>query len=108
RSTYRTSTATASSGGGYPCSASDGGLPAHAWGLVEDLPDLRRQHDPVERLLQQRDAGVEPALVHDRVTRIAGHEQDLELGLASMQRVRELTPIDPGHHDVGQKQVDTK
>ena len=45
--------------------------------------------------------------MHDRVTRIAGREQNPEAGLAALSFVGELAPIHAaGHHDIGEKQVD--
>ena len=45
---------------------------------IEQLPDARGERSLRERLLNHLDAWVEPAVVHDGIARIAGHEQHLD------------------------------
>jgi hypothetical protein len=79
----RTSITIASTGTGSPGSSiSDAGLSARDLRLVEDIPDLGGQHRLGQGLLQQRHAGIEPALMHDGVAGIAGHEEHPETRLA--------------------------
>jgi hypothetical protein len=73
---------------------------------VENVPDFCCQHDLGQRLLKQRDAGIQPALMHDGIARISRHEKYPEVRLPVVQFVGQLAAVDAGHHDVGEKQID--
>src|SRR5207253_794158 len=60
----------------------------------EHAPDLPRHVGLAERLHQQVDPGIEPAVVDDGVARVAGGEKHLEIGASSMRFVGELSPVD--------------
>ncbi len=73
---------------------------------IEDGADLGSEHSLRQRLLDQLNAGVEPALMHDGIARVAGHEEHLQIGLALLHRVTELPAVHPRQHDVGQQEID--
>ena len=54
---------------------------------VENVPDFRCQYHLGQGLLQQRHAGIQPALMHDGVSRIPGHEKHFETRLPVEQFV---------------------
>ena len=73
---------------------------------VQHFADAARELGLRDRLLQQLDAFVEPALMHHGVARIAGHVQHRKIGPQLLRAPAELAAVDPGHHHVGEHQID--
>src|SRR5450631_601944 len=96
RSTGRISIGIASTGAGCPERSISNANTADGLPPVEDIPDFCCQHDLGQGLLKQRDAGIQPALVHDGIARISRHEKYPEVRLAVVQLVGQLTAVDPG------------
>src|SRR5262249_35377116 len=55
-----------------------------------------------ERLADQLDAGIEHAVVDDRIARVTGREQDLERRPPLLGLFGEPAPVHVRHHDVGE------
>ena len=72
---------------------------------VEHIANTRRELHARERLGDQLDARVEPALVHDRVARIPSREQHLDVGTQLARRGNELRAVDAWQADVGEDQL---
>src|SRR5262245_25784339 len=76
---------------------------------VEDAPHLAGERIGGERLGQQVDVRVEPAVMDDGVARVAGHVEHLDGGPALAQRVAQLPAIHPARkHDIGQQEIDRR
>jgi len=76
-------------------------------GAVEDAPDLGRQLLAAVGLAQELDAGVEPAVMDDRILGIARGEQHPEPRPQPGRALGEDAAADlAGHHHVGQQQID--
>src|ERR1700742_911109 len=73
---------------------------------IKDLPDFERQFRLCDRLLQQIDAIVEPALMNNGVSRIASHVENFEPEAYLCRAPSEFAPIDSGHHDIRQQEID--
>src|SRR6185437_7040641 len=80
------------------------------WGLGPGTPKhfmhLSRETVARERLLQIVNTGLEHAVIDHRVVRIARHVQHAHLRTELGQLPGQDAAGDPGHHDVGQEQVD--
>src|SRR6266700_325983 len=60
-----------------------------------------------ERLGEQIDVGIEPAVVDDGIARIAGHVEHLDGGAAAADFLGKLAPVHAaGQHHVGEQQID--
>ncbi len=59
----------------------------------EHIPDFRREVMLSDGLLKQLDARVETTAVRNEVSRVAGHEYDLELRLEPQQFLAENAPV---------------
>src|ERR1041385_7494544 len=74
---------------------------------IEDAPNLAGERIGSERLGQQVDIRIEPAMMDDRVARIAGHVDDLDRGPYLAHLIAKLAPVHPsGQHHVGQHEID--
>jgi hypothetical protein len=87
RSIGRISIGIASTGAGYPERSISDARTVDGLRPVENVPDFCCQHDLGQGLLKQRDAGIQPALMHDGVARISRHEKYPEVRLAVVQFV---------------------
>ncbi len=80
--------------------------PGCASGCRSTSRTLRSSASGRERLLQEGDAGVEHAVVHDGVVGVAGHVEHLASPAAAARALGELAAAHLRHHHVGQQQVD--
>ena len=70
------------------------------------IPQLGIERVGGERLVQKDDVRRQHPAVDDRVFRVAGHVDDLQVWMISAQLLREIRPAQARHDDVGQQQVD--
>ena len=73
---------------------------------VEHLAHLPDDRVRRERLLQERHARVEHAVVHDRIVGVARRVEHRRLGMALLQHRRHRPAAHLWQHDVGQDQMD--
>ncbi len=71
---------------------------------------FRKQRIRRERFLEERDARVEHAVVHDRVVGVARHEKHLLISGTQRGRdaIGQLRPAHPRHHHVRHEQVNLR
>jgi hypothetical protein len=70
---------------------------------VPNTPAQRIRHD---RLLDEMNAWIEPAMMDDGIAGVPGHEQNFEIGAQPLRRFRQLATIHPGQDNIGQQQID--
>src|SRR3984957_7903456 len=76
---------------------------------LEHLAKFDRQLTRRERFGKKFDAGVESALMNDRIARIAARKQHFQIGSLQPRPVCQLSSVDPAWKpDVSEQQVDTR
>src|SRR4051812_20678873 len=72
---------------------------------VQDFPDLAADLLRVEGFFDERESGVDNVVLSNDLSGIAGHVECAELRPALAKRLHQLVAVQPGHHDVGEDQI---
>ena len=75
--------------------------------LIQNLADLLGQSSLCEGFHEQLHVGIQPTVVHDRVARVTGGEENLDRRPSLLDFVGELAAVDAVRQtDVGEQQVE--
>ena len=72
---------------------------------IQDFADFASQKHGREGLLQKVDLCLQDAVANDRVIGEAAGREDFHFRVQSQQALRQLTPAEVGHDDVGNEQM---
>ena len=75
---------------------------------IQHGPHPAEERGGRERLREQLDAGRDHPVARDDALRVPGHVEHPQRGTPAAEPLGERAPVEPGHDDVGQQQVDRR